>query len=260
MNKLAKALGVSVLSLGVLSACGAEDATMSSAETGEKENVEQASAQGAKEEKKEENAEAVVEVKSETFGAYKDSIDNVYAYYGAEITNTGDKPARIGDIQINFESEDGSIVGTAPMVLSVPDIVMPGETAYIGEETGIDAVADAEEITNANVNIDFSSTEKEPMMLETENVKFTEGKDDYSNAYTVTGTVINPNENKADDVRLSAAFYDAEGNFLGVLNGSIMVSLNKDGKAGFELNYPELPKEVKGKAAEVKVKAYNWSF
>lgn len=256
MNKLAKALGVSVLSIGVLTACGAEDSTMSSKE----ESNGQASQENKEKEQKEEKAEAVIEVKAETFGAWKDSIDNVYANYSAEITNTGDSPASIGNIQVNFEGKDGTILGTASMALPVPDVVMPGETAYIGETTGIDTVTSADEITGVSANIDFSSTDEEPMMLTTENVKLTEGKDNYSNAYTVTGTVINPNEKKADDIRLAAGLYDANGKFLGTLNGSIQVSLNKDGKAGFELNYPELPTEIKGKATEVKVKAFNWSF
>ncbi len=258
MNKLVKALGISVLSIGVLTACGAEDSTMSSKE----ENNGQASQENKEQEpeQKEEKAEAVIEVKTETFGAWKDSIDNVYSNYSAEITNTGDKPASIGSIQINFEGKDGTILGTAPMALSVPGIVMPGETAYIGETTGLDTAKSADEVTGASANIDFSSTGEKPMMLTTENVKLSEGKNDYSNAYTVTGTVINPNEKKADDIRLAAGLYDADGKFLGTLNGSIQVSLNKDGKAGFELSYPQIPADIKGKAKEVKVKAFNWSF
>ncbi|TGB03493.1 FxLYD domain-containing protein [Halobacillus salinus] len=252
-----KGLGTAIIGLSLLTAC-AEESTMSSSEAEGKtteENTEQTEQQ-----EQQEKAEAAIEIKTEKFGAWKDSIDNVYGSYSAVITNTGDKPAMIGDIQINFEAEDGSILGTMPMVLAVPDIVMPGETAYIGENTGLESVKDAGEVAGVSTNIDFSSTDEEPIMLKTENVKLNEGKDEYSNAYSVTGTVINPNEEMADDIRLAAGLYDADGNFLATLTGSIMVSLNKDGKAGFELNYPELPKEVRGKAAEVKVKAYNWTF
>ncbi|MCA0970834.1 FxLYD domain-containing protein [Halobacillus litoralis] len=243
-----------IIGLSVLTAC-AEESTMSSSSNGaegEQQTEEQVEEQEA--------AEAVVEIQSDAFGAWKDSIDNVYASYSAVITNTGDKPAMIGDIQVNFEGSDGTILGTMPMVLAVPDIVMPGETAYIGENTVLESVSDPEAVTGASANVDFSPTNEQPMMLETEGVKLTEGKDEYSNVYTVTGTVINPNEEMADDIRLAAGLYDAQGNFLGTLNGSIMVSLNQDGKAGFELNYPELPKEVRGKASEVKVKAYKRTF
>lgn len=267
MKQLAKALGISVLSASILVGCSSEDATMSSNENNEnqeqqeqQEQKDEKQKQEEKEKKEEKAAKAKVEVETEKFGAWKDSIDNVYGSYSAVITNTGDKPASLGSIQINFEGKDGSIIGTAQMATAVPDIVMPGETAYIGETTGLDAASSADEVQGVSVNIDFSPTNEEPMMLDTKQVKLTEGKNEYSNAYRVTGTVVNPNEEKADDIRLAAGLYDADGNFLGTLTGSIQVSLNPDGKAGFELSYPELPEEVKGKAVEAKVKAYNWSF
>lgn len=252
---IVKTMGIAIIGLSLLTACS-EQSTMSSNEA----EGEQTQEKTDQKEQPEEKAEAAIEIQTENFGAWKDSIDNVYASYSAVITNTGDKPASVGDIQVNFEAQDGSIVGTMPMVMAAPDIVMPGETAYIGENTIIESVSDASEVAGASANIDFNSTNEEPIMLKTENVKLNEGKDEYSNAYSVTGTVINPNDEMADDIRLAAALYDADGNFLATLTGSIMVSLNKDGKAGFELNYPELPKEVRGKAAEVKVKAYNWTF
>ncbi|MFC7063406.1 FxLYD domain-containing protein [Halobacillus seohaensis] len=256
MNKFAKVLGISVLSASVLAACGSEDATMSSDDNNGTEQQEDQKGQ-EEEEVEEEQAEAAVEVQSETFGARKDSIDNVYGSYSAVITNTGDKPAMIGDVQVNFEGEGDTIIGTAAMVSAVPDVIMPGEVAYLGVSKGLESATSADEVTDVSVNIDFDSTNEEPMMLETTSVEVKEGS---HYPYVVTGTVMNPNKEKADDIRLAAGLYDENGEFLGTLNGSIQVSLNQDGKAGFELNYPELPEDVAGKASEVKVKAYNWSF
>ncbi|TLS36461.1 FxLYD domain-containing protein [Pseudalkalibacillus caeni] len=264
MNKFARALGVSVLAASILSACGAENSTMSSSNQSNNENESQEvkNDTSAKEEdtNEQKEAEANIEVTSETFGSWEDSIGSIYASYSAEVTNTGDKPAEIGDIQVNLEGDDGSIIGTIPMVMATPDIIMPGETAYLGETTLLEGASSADEIKTANSNIDFSSTDEEPMMLETDKVKLKEGDVEYGTPYIVTGTVINPNEEKADDIRIAAGLYDENGKFLGALNGSIQVSLNPDGKAGFELSYPELPKDIAGKATEVKVKAYNWSF
>ena len=256
MNQLLKFLGVTVLGVSLLSACGAEESTMSTGDEGSSDQPSQTEEESQEEEK----AEAKVEIQSETFGTWEDSIGNIYAGYSAVITNTGEQPASVGDIQVNFEGEDESILGTISMVLAVPDVIPPGETAFIGENTILDTISSPDEVTGANANIDFSSTDEEVLLLTTDNIKLNEGADEYSNVYKVTGTVINENEEKADDIRLAAGLYDADGNFLGTLNGSIEVSLNQDGKAGFELNYPELPKDIKGKATDVKVKAYNWSF
>ncbi|SDI25191.1 hypothetical protein SAMN05192534_12818 [Alteribacillus persepolensis] len=254
MNTFWKTLGVSVLSVGVLTACGGEENTMSSNDN-EEEAEEQTQAEEEQEQQQEEAQSPNIEVAEEAFGARTDSIDNTYATYSAVIKNTGDAPANIGDIQINFEGEEGTIVGTAPMVMAVPDVVMPGEEAYISDYTGIEGVESHEAVADASVNIDFDAADEEPMMLETEGVQV---KTDDMFPYIVTGTVINPNEETADDIRLAAALYDDAGELIGVLSGSIQVSLNPDGKAGFELNMPELPSDKE--AAEVNVKAYNWSF
>ncbi len=210
--------------------------------------------------KKEAKQEASLEVTEETFAAWEDSIDSVWAHYSAVIKNTGNAPAALGDLQINFNGKDGSILGTAQMITATPDVIMPGETAYVSESTIMEGASSPDEFQSADINLDFSKTSEEPMMLETSNVKLKEGNAEYGTPYIVTGTVSNPTNQKADDIRISAALYDESGKFLGVLDGGIEVSLNPDGKAGFQLNYPELPAEVAGKAAKAEVKAYNWSF
>ncbi|WP_070119575.1 FxLYD domain-containing protein [Bacillus marinisedimentorum] len=210
--------------------------------------------------KEEEGKEASIEVIEETYAAWEDSIDTVWAHYSAVIKNTGNAPAALGALQINFNGTDGSILGTAQMFSATPDVIMPGETAYISESTIMEGASSPDEFKSADINLDFSKTAEEPMMLETDSIKLKEGDPEYGTPYIVTGMVSNPTDQKADDIRISAALFDEAGNFLGVLDGGIEVSLNPGGKAGFQLNYPELPAEIAGKAAEAKVKAYNWSF
>ncbi|ARK25374.1 hypothetical protein SporoP37_12385 [Sporosarcina sp. P37] len=209
---------------------------------------------------KEASQKANVEISDQVFYSWKDSIGTVWTNYSAEIKNTGDAIADLGSIQINFVDDSGAIVGTSDMVTPVPNTLSPGETAYIGDTAMLNAVDKADVVADVTVNIDFSKTTDAAMLLETENVNFRETNNDYGNPYVVTGTVQNPTEELVDDVRLAAGLYDSEGKLIGVLKETLTVSLNPESTAGFEMTYPEISKEIKGKVTEVKVKAYNWTW
>ncbi|MET1014569.1 MAG: hypothetical protein ABWX61_08685 [Paenisporosarcina sp.] len=247
-------LGLTFLSVGFLVACGSEESTTSTKVEGQetKSNTEQT---------EEVKAEANIEVAQETYGAWTDSIDSVWVHYSAEIVNKGEESASIGDIQVNFEGTDGSVLGTDTMLSATPGIIQPGETAYITTSTTLDGYAETD-FAKASLNVDFDSVSEKAQVLKADAVKIVDlSADEYAySPYMVTGTIINDSGEKADDIRIASGLYDAEGKLLGVLDGSLDVSLNTDGKAGFELSYPELPKGIAGKATEVKVKVYNWSF
>ncbi|MDX1771993.1 MAG: FxLYD domain-containing protein, partial [Planococcaceae bacterium] len=169
--------------------------------------------------------------------------------------------ASIGDIQVNFEGADGSVLGTDTMLSATPGIIQPGETAYITTSTTLDGYAETD-FAKASLNLDFDTVSEEAQLLKADATKLVDlSADEYAySPYKVTGTIINDSEEKSDDIRIASGLYDAEGKLLGVLEGSLQVSLNPEGKAGFELTYPELPKDIGGKATEVKVKAYNWTW
>lgn len=212
----------------------------------------------AERKEKEASQKANVEVADQVLYSWKDSINTIWVNYSAEIKNTGDATAHLGSIQVNYIDEAGAVIGTSDMITPVPDTLLPGETAYIGETTIANAADKPEQIVDATVNIDFKKTTDEPTILETENVNFKEVKNGFSGPYIVTGTVKNPHDELVDDVRLAAGLYDNEGKLIGVLKESLQVSLNPDGTAGFEMSYPEISEDIKGKVTEVKVKAYNW--
>jgi hypothetical protein len=247
-------LGLTFFSVGFLAACGAEESTTST-------KVEVNETEANTEQTEEVKAEAMIEVAQETYGVWTDSIDSVWVHYSAEIVNNGEEAASLGDIQVNFEGTDGSVLGTDTMLSATPGIIQPGETAYITTSTTLDGYAETD-FAKASLNIDFDSVSEEAQLLKADAVKVVDlSADEYAySPYMVTGTIINDSGEKADDIRIAAGLYDADGKLLGVLDGSLDVSLNADGKAGFELSYPELPKGTAGKATEAKVKVYNWSF
>lgn len=255
MKNIFKGAVVLFISGSLLAACGSEESTTST-----KDEVEETT-NTSSEQPEEVVEEANVEVQQDTYGAWTDSIGSVWVHYSAELVNTGETAASIGDIQVNFEGVDGSILGTDTMLSPNPEIIEAGETAYITTSTILEGYTE-EEFAKGSLNIDFNSVSETSQVLTTDAVKFVDlsGDEFAMSPYKVTGTIMNDTDEKADDIRIAAGLYDAEGNLLGVLNGSLDVSLNPEGKAGFDLSYPELPAGIAGQATEVKVKAYNWSF
>lgn len=251
MKKTMGIIGLSTMLL--LGACSSEEQTTSTESNNKQANTV---------ETKEEQATTNLELTQETYKTWKDSIDSVWVHYAAEFKNTGDTPIDVSNIQVNFEDAEGNIVGTAPMAMAKPDVIMPGETTYISESTILDTVTDPNVVTKAFANVDFNATDKEPHYLTTSNIKLTENTDEWdtNTPYIVTGNIVNESEEKADDIRVAAALYDEKDQLLAVLDTSLSVTLPTGGKTGFEVSYPPISPDVKGKAKTVKVIAYNWTW
>jgi hypothetical protein len=199
-----------------------------------------------------------LEVLKTAGASWKDSVGAVWVHSGAVYKNTGSVPVRIGESQMNFKAQDGGILGTSPMVYSVPDVVQPGETAFVGESTILDGISDPAQYKETSYNFDFDKATNSGNILEVSGVKGSKGGE--FTQYKVTGVMKNSTQEKQDDIRLASALFDNEGTLLGVLTGSIDVGVNPGSEAGFELNYPELPEGVGDKVATVEVKAYGFKY
>jgi hypothetical protein len=206
----------------------------------------------------EEKEEVKLEIVDQTSGSWVDSIGTVWVHSGAVYKNTGNVPIDIGETQMNYKGQDGTVLGTSSMIYSVPSVVQPGETAFIGESTILDGQTDSNNYKETTYNFGFDKTTEEPTLLETSVVQGIKG-DEYS-TYKVTGMVKNITKTKQDDIRLAAGLFDQEGKLVGVLTGSVDVGLNPGGEAGFELAYPEIPKGVEDRIVKVEVKAYGFNF
>lgn len=209
---------------------------------------------------KKENVKEVanLEIVDQTGSSWVDSIGTVWIHSAAVLKNTGNIPIEIGETQMNFKGQDGSVLGTSTWIYSVPAIVQPGETAFIAESTILDGQSDPENYRETTYNFGFDKTTDDPTLLETSVVKGIKG-DQFSN-YKVTGMVKNITNTKQDDIRLAAGLFDQAGKLVGVLTGSVDVGLNPGSEAGFELSYPEIPKDSSERIVKVEVKAYGFNF
>ncbi|MEF7565975.1 FxLYD domain-containing protein [Bacillus infantis] len=221
--------------------------------------TEKAAAADSGDKKAEESkkSEPKLEVVDQTGGAWGDSIGSVWVHSAAVFKNTGDTPVMIGESQMNYKDQSDGILGTSSMIYSVPRVVQPGETAFVGESTVLEGISDPAAYKETSYNFSFDeAAEGEGNILETTGVKGIVG--DEWTPYKVTGVVKNTTETLQSDIRLAAGLFDAEGKLLGVLTGSVDVGVNPGGEAGFELSYPDLPEGVAGKVKSFEVKAYGF--
>lgn len=244
-----KNVGIILFLTLLLAACGDEKTTVSSEGSKDQSGEENTAAE-------EKEGTAKLEISQQTAGAWIDSIDSVWVHSAAIFENTGDTPVEIGETQMNYKATDGSILGTSSMIYAVPQIVNPGETAFIGESTILDGTLTDESFSETTFNFNFSETADKPNLMETSGIKGIDGE----YGYKVTGIVKNPTTEQQEDIRLAAALFDNNGDLLGVLQGSVDVGLAAGSEAGFELSYPELPEGVAAKVATIEVKSYGWTW
>ncbi len=246
-----------ILLVFLLVTVGCNNEYAGSSEDNNKTNETEAVKNG-KEDKDEKKEEAKLEIVDQTSGAWVDSIGSVWVHSAAVYKNTGNVPVDIGETQMTYKGNDGSVLGTSTMIYSVPEIVQPGETAFVGESTILDGQTDANNFKETGYNFGFDQTSDDPTILETSAVQGIKG-DQYI-PYKVTGMVKNTTKVKQDDIRLAAGLFDGAGKLVGVLTGSVDIGLNPSGEAGFDLSYPEIPKEAVDKIVKVEVKAYGFNF
>lgn len=203
-----------------------------------------------------EKAVPKLEILQKSSKAWKNSINSVYVHSAVVLKNTGEAPVKVSSLQFNFEDQDGGVLGTEKMLLAYPDILMPGETAFVGETSLLEGAKSPKEFKETSINFSFDKTKKNYKMLEVSGVK---GKafDGFMGNYKVTGFVKNQTTEIQKNISLAAGLFDVEGNILGVVTSIVSVGINPGSQAGFEIRSPEIPESVIGKIATIEVKAFS---
>jgi len=188
---------------------------------------------------------------------WKDSIDTIWVHGAIEITNTGDTPLKIGNVQISIYDNQNNVLGTIPMVLPIPEILNPGETSYAGDSTILEKIKDSNTKIYAKANIDYDVTDKKSPNLELSKIEGV--KDDFF-GYKAVGEVKNTTDKPADDIRIIIALLDNNSKLVGLIRAYPQVTLNPGDNMAFETGGTVLPPDINKKVSKVIGKAFNWGF
>lgn len=99
---------------------------------------------------------------------YTNSIDDTYIVTQAIIENTGTSTVRISGLSIDIEDKNGELLESLALPAAYPDVIAPGECAYIKEAT---STVDGDNVGNAVINYTAEATKNTYTKLDVSEVK-----------------------------------------------------------------------------------------
>ena len=141
-------------------------------------------------------------------------------------------PVKISDISIDVEDETGALMTVADYISSYPDVIAPGETAYICEEVisgAIDSDLDASKASKTTLHYEIKEKESDPVSAEITQISLGV-KMGYPN---ITGKIKNTGSEDFSMLYVSVPVFSAEGELQTVIF-TIIDELNAGDEKGFE--------------------------
>lgn len=170
---------------------------------------------------------------------YTNSIGTTYAQVIVEIENTGTTDLYLSTGSYDLEDENGKLVTSNSMVSTYPDVISPGEKAYMYEEDMLD-----DSVDGALTVLPRPSVEK----AKVENVRFNvtdvELSADQYGYLKAIGRVENTGSETENMVYIVLILKDSTGTPIGQIFTILMEDLAAGDKIGFEASAMSLPKDV----------------
>lgn len=172
---------------------------------------------------------------------WTNSIDTVWAQTIVAITNTGDADLYLSAGSYDLEDENGALVASKTLVGVYPQIIAPGETAYMYDETTLDNSPIAEGELNVVPRCNVRESKSQYIRLPLSDVQIHE--DDYG-TIKMMGRVENNGNQDLEMVYIEAMLFDADGNPLGHCFTILTDTLAMGDKIGFEMSEFCFPPDV----------------
>lgn len=198
--------------------------------------------------------EPSIEVVSEALQKYT-TLDAPCATYLAELKNTGEVPVKISNISIDVEDAAGSILKSADFITAYPNVINPGESAYICEEVVNGAFDEGVALDNIGKAILHYDIEKQaaPESLPVAISEIALGESyGYPN---LVGRIENTGSTDIEELYIVADIRSADGTLQNVIF-TIVDNLKAGEKKGFEQMAIAGDLALDFSASTVNVKAY----
>ena len=160
---------------------------------------------------------------------WKNSIGTYWVQAIIQVTNPGTIPIYIDGGSIDIEDANGKLVKTISYVSAYPDILLPGESALIVEQTTLDE----KPATDTLKAIHHLSVKKSKNPCIRYAVTETEIKDSRYSGLEMMGRVHNNGAEAVDFLYVVANLYDVNHNPIGQLIEIVSDGINPGEKKGF---------------------------
>lgn len=222
-----------------LSACGGEESSKDPDPVTNPTQGEEAPENSAPESPKDEDKDEVAyEVTYTSVKAHTDSIGSQWVQVIAEIENTGSCDLYLSSGSYDIEDAAGSLISSNSIVSIFPEVISPGEKAYMYEEDILDEAVNGELVVKPRLNAEEAKVE---------NVRFPVSdlkiSGDSYGGLKALGRVENTGENEEAMVYVVVILKDADGKPIGQIF-TILDTLAAGDKVGFEQSSISLPDDV----------------
>lgn len=172
--------------------------------------------------------------------AYQNSIGTTYAQVIVEIENTGSADLYLSSGSYDLEDADGNLIASSSMVSTYPEVISPGEKAYMYEENMLDGEVDGELTVLPRPDVEKAKVEN--IRYQVTDVEITE------NTYgglKAKGRVENTSDQDEDGmIYVVLILKNADNAPIGELFTIITDDLMAGDKMGFEASSLMLPNDV----------------
>lgn len=170
---------------------------------------------------------------------YTNSIGTTYAQVIVEIENTGTTDLYLSTGSYDLEDENGKLVTSNSMVSTYPDVISPGEKAYMYEEDMLDDPVDGALTVLPRPNIEKAKVDN--IRFNATDVEISADQYGYLKAM---GRVENTGSEAANMVYIVLILKDNAGTPIGQIFTILTEDLAAGDKIGFEASAMSLPKDV----------------
>ncbi len=171
--------------------------------------------------------------------AYTNSIGTVWVQVIVEIENTGSSDLYLSSGSYDLEDASGGLIASRTAVSTFPDVIKPGEKAYMYEETTLDSAVDGE--ITVVPRVDASKAKVGCIRFDV--TDFSISTDSYGKLKGM-GRVENTSEEASSMTYIVVILKGADGNPIGQMFTILTDELKAGDKIGFEMSAFSLPDDV----------------
>lgn len=169
----------------------------------------------------------------------KNDYGTFYQYGIVEIENTGDTNIIFGNASFDVEDEDGTFIAAEKYVNVYPQIIEPGEKAYLYSKTLSDY--EVEGSYRILPNIEYSEAKVD--LIRYPIVDVTMNEDQYS-TIKLKGRVENNTDEDISYIYVASLLFSKDNEFLGAIYTILTDNVRPGDKIGFELDGYDLSDHI----------------
>ena len=243
-----------VLMAAFISGCGSSESSSSGSSGSNSGNSTPNESEKPQEEPEEKVEEVAWEEGEPVITVWTNSIGSRWIQVMVPVTNTGTKNLYSDSVTLDIEDAEGHLIDTMDLLSFYPQVLQPGETGWVYEETTLESESDPAKVIT---HIDFSEATVDCIRFEVSDLDIR--GDDFGDI-TVTGRIENATDEEQTMIDVVVFLYDANDMMIGKAS-DLVSSLKAGEKMGFSANSFALPDSVDVNAvARYEVVAYPYQF